>query len=176
MRKSFIARQRAAAARFAQAEADRAELVRLCGLDSPWLARALLRMVRALRVTQNTLMTEETKWQRLYWQLIPELAWRLGHPVVRIGERSDFMIPTLSDQALRDLTIETWRVCVASKDCPTEHLFFRDEIAGNPLIIALDRLCPPPHDDDPLAKTLRRTATRRGNPCRPAGTKRFSHY
>lgn len=147
MRKTAIARRRLNAARVAREQSERAELVRLCGLESRWLARALLRMVRELRIADQADVQKTGKFHLLYWQLVPELAWRLGETTLRTMERTDPEIRNLTDSALRRLIAETWKSCAADNEGAPEHMLYREETTGNPLIIALDRLCAPRRKD-----------------------------
>ena len=143
-RRSALARKAQAAERMAQEAATTTEIVRLSSLDSRWLARALLRMARQLRVARLSEMAQQTQRNaRLYWQLVPELAWRLGERTMRIGERTDGAISQLSDQDLRKSLLQALRESTPTLDSHAGRVFFREINDGNPIVLALNRLVPP---------------------------------
>lgn len=159
----------------------RAQLVRLHGLPDRWLAVALMKLARDCR----SLYPEDlpvpandrggTYDNNLVWNLVPEIAYRLGHREFQTNERRDPRYASASLPELREVTgiylAHSSRECGTKETRPAQpaidpwRLLLHEAVNGNPLAIALDRLCPPTADmTDRLVSALREISHNRGLP------------
>lgn len=160
----------------ARLDARHAEIERLYGLGDRWLARELVGLARRVRdiypddLGQAQHLRGGTYDTTYVWDLIPEIAARLGHQDFVTGERSA-EIRALDGKDLRDwvgMTMQ-WLSHRPEKD---EHLargvhpwdlLTTTFVNGNPVVIALDRVAPPtPESDDWCARHMREIARYRG--------------
>lgn len=139
-------------------DASRVTMARLHALPDRFLGRELLRLARAART--QVLVTDAymadpqygTYNVALLWHVLPEMAARLGETSFELNERKD---PWMAAKTGAD-----FRECVSSyithndlghrygyKGDQAEpnpcYLLGHEPCNGNPIAIALDRLCPP---------------------------------
>jgi hypothetical protein len=155
--------------------AGAAEAARLHALPDRWLANEILRMARDIRgkVPEASNPGERGYNVLLLWDVIPEIARRLGAPLIP-NESTDYDTRTSDDARLREIA----SYCYQNADrnylreamrpdaalCPVDFLT-REAANGNPVAIALDRVAPPvPGSKDILATHLRSISARRGHP------------
>lgn len=137
--------------------------MRLYGRTDAWLAAALLKMARAARRSAPGLQCDDgTDDARLVWGIVPELSRRLG-PVRLETAEIDWEIRPLSNLALRHrigFTLEN-----LSQDPQLEGwgMLRRAAVNGNPVVYAIDRLCPgqPGDPADRLTRHIAEVARRR---------------
>ncbi|MNR71858.1 hypothetical protein D3C71_25370 [compost metagenome] len=149
----------------ARLAAEAAEVQRLYGLQNPWLAAALLKLARQARQeAPEHRPFAGTYDSRLVWGIVPELARRLG-PVQLQANEVDQEIRALSDRELRVRTGHTLRN-IAHGTTPAWALLTRVAANGNPVVMAVDRLCPGTLGDreDPLVRDVEEVARYRGTP------------
>jgi hypothetical protein len=157
--------------RISRIEAAEATMARLHSLPDRFLAREILRLARDARRQ----ISEFDNWIHdpfygtynvlLLWHVLPELAARLGETSFQPNERRDADLATRTGADFRDWVSS----CIAHNDVghrygykdkgsvPTPcYLLGQDVCNGNPIAIALDRLCPPGIDStDSTAKLIR---------------------
>ena len=147
----------------ARIEARRAEMERLYGLTDEWLAHALLKLARkAQSLTPRHTPENPTYNSDLIWGLVPELARRLG--TVRLTTREiDWEIRDLTDYELRGCVGHTL-ANIGCSTLPGWDMLTRVPANGNPVVFAVDRLCPGnlADCDDKLTQRLHRLAKSRG--------------
>jgi hypothetical protein len=135
-------------------EAERAELKRLYGLTSQWLAHALLKLARQAQAATPQYSPHEapTYNSRLIWGIVPELARRLGTVKLTL-EEIDWEIRELSDYELR-LRIGYTLANVGHETLPGWSLLSAEVVNGNPVVFGIDRLCPGKVEDrdDPVVR------------------------
>ena len=131
------------------------EAHRLYGLANAWLARELLNLARAAQRSAPHLSPEQPVYDStLVYGIVPELARRLG--TVRLETREiNWEIRPLSDYALRQRAGYCLRNTERSFQ-PGWNILTREIYHGNPVVYAVDRLCPgkPGDRDDPIAQGL----------------------
>lgn len=157
------------------------ELHRLYLLDDIRLGYALLSLARAARADYPKILGRDQACYdtALVWDLVPEIAARLGVDDPVPGERQAEDISALSDRTLR------LRVGYCLKNCnsmrsydserriPTPWELLTHEVAnGNPVAFALDRLSPfrpgEKEEKDEIIKTCLRVNSLRGYFDRPS--------
>ncbi|MBY3432915.1 hypothetical protein HFN89_01825 [Rhizobium laguerreae] len=129
------------------------ELDRLFFLPDRWLARELLSHARAARDIGHDIFGRDAKLERyqaeLMWDVIPEIACRLGESHFLRGERGGD-VRTLTNAELRERACEQLHarpllVAFGSKlhrRVNVYGLLTRNPSVGNPVIFALDRFAP----------------------------------
>ncbi|QMI49742.1 hypothetical protein [Burkholderia sp. MBR-1] len=137
--------------------------IRYFSLTDRWLAQELLRLSRALRCQRPDIQpTDCTYDASMLWHLVPELARRLGATSFRSNERTNGAIVLLTDAALRERIGHSLKQLCPYHFTPSSdeaHLLFRQPYNGNPIAMALDRLCPPADlIHDPIARSIREIA------------------
>ena len=161
-------------------DAEAREVERLHGVGDRWLAEELLRLARRVRSRHAERLADPHAAiyeNRLLWQLIPELAHRLGARSFLPNERSQQETVRLSDRdlrcrigyALQNASLPHTRLPDDDPARPTpEDLLLRIVQNGNPVAIAVDRLAPAPAKgedrDDPIARLVREISVARGHP------------
>ena len=146
---------------------DEADVVRLWSLPDRFLAAALLRMSRAAADADPDMLGHGgwgTYEHRLVWQVVPEVAFRLGETSFRTNERPP-AIRRVDDEILR-----VWAgACIQNATAQRPEagagwrLLTREPANGNPLLIALDRVFPPDrYSEDYGARMVREAAGYRG--------------
>ena len=137
---------------------EEAEIARIYALPDRFLAAQLLRMVRACRRNGPERLSNplECVYEPSFvWQFVPELAKRLGatdlelNEATRYNDRSDAELRFLAGVYLRNITAGNLGV---DHDADTTtpdvaELLTRDPARGNPIAIAIDRICPPEQRD-----------------------------
>lgn len=153
-----------------------AELERIFSLPDRWLAEELLRLARGTRAMFPDKLAYDPRLstydRSLVWDVVPEVAKRLGSRNLTEQEAS-FEVRAHSGTALREhagqclhcTSINRWLDHQANFPSPAE-LLVHDIPNGNPLAIAVDRLCPAPpreaHADDWIARHVREISRTRG--------------
>lgn len=161
-----------------QIDGDRRETVRLYGLAPRWLARYLLTTVREIRKQSSFGPYDCVYDPQLFWNLVPELAYRLGEQHFTVDERSDPEVRQLSDEQLRFNTLLALQHTSAQTywRCAGARVFFCDVANGNPVVFALDHLVKP-SPDDWAAKHVMNVAHHRGiTECNGTWTPAMDHY
>lgn len=154
----------------------RREMERLYGVPDRWLAEELLRLARRAREEHPDELGEAdgiTYDNNFVWQVVPEIARRLGCGNVAANEARALKAMSLGDGALREYaghylkhcSVNYWLDAGAEKPLAME-LLLHEVANGNPVAMALDRLCPAPEkgqdQDDYVARTVREISRRRG--------------
>jgi hypothetical protein len=143
------------------------EIRRQYALPDRFLAEELLRLAREVRDAHPDLMPQSAEpASRYFWDVIPEIARRLGASKFRSNERCAQAVVQKTDEELRKYT------GYMLKELPNHlrvHRFdsslLHEPINGNPVCLALDRLAPPQSiDSDPIAKSTAGPALSRGVP------------
>ena len=159
----------------AQIEAEAREIERLWNLSDRWLAENLLKLAhRAVALYPEHLRRIPARWDTyattLVWDVVPEIAKRLGATAFRPQERHE-RVGALSDLELRNLlgmcianspTIEKAWLDVTS--APDPWLLLTHEVCnGNPVVFSMDRILPPSVENgDYAARMMRETSRARG--------------
>jgi hypothetical protein len=135
------------------------ELNRLYSLPDRWLARELLSHARAARDIGHDIFGREAKLENRYqaelvWDVIPEIAYRLGESSFLKGERGgDIRGLTnvqLRERACEQLHAQPLLVAFASnlhRGMNVYRLLTRHPAVGNPVLFALDRFAPADRDN-----------------------------
>jgi hypothetical protein len=153
--------------------AEREELARLHGLPDRWLGEALLKLARQAREENPRLLRNpsgDSYSPAFVWHVIPEVAKRLGCRV-DLNEARAPDIVSLSDRELREtvghfLANATLNYGLDICDLhPLDNkpraidLLEHEACNGNPVAMAIDRICPPAPEgqdqDDRLARRIR---------------------
>jgi hypothetical protein len=151
------------------------EVERLFELPDRWLARELLSLARAARYIGHDVFGHETpkvdRYQsELVWDIVPEVAARLGETSFHKHERSAF-IRGVSDHELRlraanQVDYQTLLVMFAQRlhrGINVYNLLTRPPVKGNPVFIGLDRFAPADRvAPDWAAKTINANLAARG--------------
>ena len=158
------------------------EMARIHGLTDRFLGQYVLDLARKMRVENPGVIGVTGRWQNyeswISWEVVPEIARRLGVIAFGKNEGSDKSLPgadrsqlrrmlgvaLLEANFLRDLP---WPECA-----PSCRLAARCATIGNPFVIALDRAAPPSEDRherfDFLAMRLRAALAGKGKARRSA--------
>lgn len=149
----------------ARLEQDRREALRLYGLGNAWLAAAMLAAAREAQAAAPYWAPGDLTYDaRLIWDIVPELARRLG--VVKLTTNEiDWEIRELSDYDLRLRAGYTLKN-IGYSTLPGWRQLTRDIGNGNMVVYAADRLCPGRMGDrdDPIVRNLTELAACRGRP------------
>jgi hypothetical protein len=123
---------------------DRGEVVRMHGLPDRWLGEELLRLMRRVTHSDPTMSDDP-----VLTQMLPEIARRLGAKL-RDGEHQGMHFLEMSPIEFRSASLRTcysgnYLVSFPQGEVgkAAAALLERDHLHGNPIIIALDRICPP---------------------------------
>jgi hypothetical protein len=146
-------------------ERERIEAFRLYRLTNTWLACALVKLAReAQKVSPEYLPEDNTYNARLIYGIVPELARRLG-PVKLDMRELDWEIRELSDYELRERAGHCL-LNIRDTDLPGWVMLTREVANGNPVLYAMDRLCPGVlgDRDDPVTRRLTEMAEYRKKP------------
>ena len=142
----------------------RVEVARLYALPNRWLAAEILRLARA---AQKDLRAEgfspgDCVYDAAFaWNVLPELAKRLGATQFNQDERLDRSICGLSDSAFRFHA--GYFIFNSSTNAIRNSILSREVANGNPVVFALDRVAVP-EQGDPIAVRLREIAHVRSVP------------
>lgn len=160
---------------------------RLYLLADRWLAAELLRLARSIRnSTKYSSRSGDTDTYNsvLLWDVIPEVAHRLGAPL-DLNESADQGIRRLESEMFRDFVatclgnVATSYMAEAKTGKLLEpvSVLFHSVPNGNPIAFALDRLVPPsPTCLDRLASEIRNVSVARGLEEQAAWTPSMQHY
>jgi hypothetical protein len=156
--------------------AERSEVMRMWCLPDRFLAEDLLRKVRWVREAYPTYFHREPGAMGTYttsfvWELVPEIAYRLGARSFSPQERTRSDVRAADGIRLRHWLghslngmpeiAETWDYSEAGAN--PWHVLTRECQNGNPVVFALDRIAPPLDDSDDLsARLLREVSWHRG--------------
>lgn len=122
-------------------EQEHAEAMRLYRLPNVWLASAILMLARKAQGSTPQYEPGDCTYNaRLIWGLVPELARRTGIVHLTTNE-IDWTVRDISDYQLRVLLGHALANIATSK-LPGWSLLAREVANGNPLVYAIDRLCP----------------------------------
>lgn len=146
-------------------ERERAEALRLYRLTDTWLANALLKLARdAQRVSREYRPEDNTYNARLIYGIVPELARRLG-PVKLVMPEIDWEIRELNAYELRERAGHCI-LNIQDNDMPGWVMLTREISNGNPVVYAMDRLCPGVvgDKDDPVTRRITEIAGYRKTP------------
>lgn len=158
----------------ARVDAESAEMVRLFNLEDRWLANELLRLTRKIRDLTPFAVRDprgDTWNSSLLWDLIPELAYRLGGKL-QLNESADFdlrradgaELRLLVSHYLQNVATTYFRDAQQGELLDPVNVLFHNFWNGNPIAMALDRLAPPADDSvDHLATELLAMSRRRGH-------------
>lgn len=161
-----------------QIENDRRETKRLFELPPRWLARYLLTTVRSIRKHSRFGPYDCVYDPQLFWNLVPETAFRLGESRFILDERSDPEVRQMSNEQLRFSTLLALQHTSALTywNCAGARVFFCDVANGNPVVFALDHLVQP-SPDDWAATHIKNIAHHRGiSECNGTWTPAMDHY
>lgn len=159
----------------ARLERTRSEVRRSYELPDRWLAREIADAARRIRASVPALAAPgwggEGYSCHVLWCVVPELARRLGEPLLP-NESNDARLRVAEGDELRSHV----GICLANvgtvglmREVPEElqddlHLLLHDSANGSPIAIALDRVAPPsPSSDDHIARHLREISRHRGH-------------
>lgn len=130
------------------------ELARLFSLADRWLARELLSHARAARDIGHDIFGREVKTEHRYqaelvWDVIPEIAYRLGESSFVKGERGGdikgLTNAELRERACEQLHAQPLLVAFSSllhRGMNVYNLLTRHPTAGNPVLFAIERFAP----------------------------------
>jgi hypothetical protein len=159
----------------ARGKAEREELIRMWRLNDRFLAADLMRKVRDARSRYRAVLDIDPRGYSTYettfaWDVVPEIAARLGETAFQPNERKA-EVRACTDVELREwlglslkhmgMIREAWN----DKDAlPNPWLILTYSIPnGNPVLFAMDRICPPTlESQDWGAKHVREIARHRG--------------
>lgn len=156
----------------------RDELARIHGLPDRWLAEELLRLARATRQAHPDKLADPhgvTYEPNFVWQVVPEVARRLGATRLLPNEATSADVKTVSDAELRRMVgvylqntvLDRWDLKKDSDTPGPGEILGHNLANGNPVAMAADRLAPAPeagHDrDDWIARHTREISRRRGH-------------
>lgn len=159
-----------------QVAAERAEVLRMWSLPDRFLAEDLLRKVRWAREAYPSHFYRKpgdmgTYTTSFVWELIPEIAYRLGARSFVGQERTRSDVRAADGVRLRHWlghSLNGMPEIREAWDHPEGeanpwHLLTRECQNGNPVVFALDRVAPPLDDSDDLsARLLREVSWHRG--------------
>lgn len=151
------------------------EMHRLFSLPDRWLARELLTHARAAREIGHDIFGRDAKLEHRYqaelmWDVIPEIAYRLGETEFKPGERAAD-IRRLTNAELRERTCDQLHaqpmlVVFSSRlhrGMNVYGLLTRYPSVGNPVMFALDRFAPADRDNpDWAARSVLSAAAAKG--------------
>lgn len=160
----------------ARIDATNREITRLYGLPDRWLGEALLKLARGTRAEFPDLQDpyNESYDVNFVWQVVPEIAKRLGATNLLPQEGIHTRVAGYSHRDLRDhaseylknITLELRGLSVRGEKPTSAEILAHNVWNGNPVAIALDRLCPAyergHHGVDWVARQIREVSRARG--------------
>ncbi|MDO9179085.1 MAG: hypothetical protein Q7U16_12340 [Agitococcus sp.] len=139
-----------------RAEQEQREAFRLYQLTDPWLSRELLKLTRqAQRISPQYKVDQPRTYNSvLIYGIVPEIARRLS-PVKLTTDEIDWTLRGLSHYDLRVRAGHCLQN-IAESTLPGWIMLAREACNGNPILYALDRLCPgnPLDADDVLTRRI----------------------
>lgn len=158
----------------AKIDAEAREIGRIYALPDRWLAAELIRLTRLVRSRTPYAARRpenDTYNSTLLWDVIPEVARRLGAPI-ELNESADANIRRSEGEVFREFVA----ACVTNasigylKDAERGELLdpvailFHSFHNGNPIAVALDRIVPPtPESQDAFSRGVREVSHARGH-------------
>lgn len=149
------------------------ESARIFDMTDRFVARSLLSTARAARAHHSLRLRRTEASKSFYpvfyvWDVVPEIAARLGETVFMQGERSD-AVRQASGADLRAWALEclthSGSMLAALRDRSDPFaVLCADPVNGNPVFVALDRLFPDVRDS--VTRRLEKTSQARGFPPR----------
>ena len=159
----------------ARLERSKLRVERMYALPDRWLGREIAGIARRLRASVPEFASPAAEGdgysKHMLWDVIPEIARRLGEPLLP-NESSDYDLRTAGDVAFRrDVgtvmsNISSVRLLrLVPEDLQDDlHMLLLDAANGNPVAVALDRVAPPgPEADDRIARHVREVSGCRGH-------------
>lgn len=151
-------------------ERERTELARIHSLEDRWLGEEILRLARRARSENPGLLADPrgTSYSpNFVWQVIPEIARRLGAKP-GLNEATNPDITRSDDRRLREITGHYLansslrygmdRQIDRGEEITAIALLEHEACNGNPVAMAIDRICPPAPEgetrNDPLARSI----------------------
>ncbi len=144
--------------------ATRVEVARLYNLPDRWLAAEILKLARAAQkelLAEGFLPGDCVYDASFAWQVLPEIAKRLGATKFNQDERSDRSICVLSDSAFRFHA--GYFIINSGTKAIRNSILSHEPANGNPVVFALDRIAFP-QEGDPIAIRLEEIARIRSVP------------
>lgn len=151
----------------ARLERSKVRVDRLYGLPDRWLGREIAGLVRRIRASVPEFASPASEGdgysKHMLWDVVPELARRLGEPLLP-NESSDADLRRAGEADLRRdvstclFNLSSVRLMrIVPEDLQDDlHMLLLDAANGNPVAVALDRIAPPgPDADDRIARHLR---------------------
>lgn len=158
-----------------------AEIARIYVLPDPFLAAELMHLARECRrlYPEHLCVPGADRGgsydNNLVWNLVPEVAYRLGFRDLQPNERQEPRYALADLPTLRKIAGSY--IANASRTCRPRDahpqapaidpwdLLIREVCNGNPIAFAMDRLCPPtPEMDDGIVRSMREISGNRGVP------------
>lgn len=144
------------------------EIVRLYGLTDRWLGQEILQLARQGRQDRQDKLSDpgnENYDTSFVWNLAPEIARRLGAGPLQLNESRSIRLRSASDRELREMTglflsnnsldrmsrnfDMSYEDALCSRVSESLEILGREFVNGNPIAIAIDRICEPaPADND----------------------------
>jgi hypothetical protein len=123
-------------------EKEQREAFRLYQLSAPWLSRELLKLTRqAQRISpQYGKDTAPTYHSVFIYGIVPEVARRLS-PLQLTSDEIDWALRGLSHYELR-IRAGYCLQHIPESRLPGWNMLVREACSGNPVVYAMDRLCP----------------------------------
>lgn len=173
-------------------QATAREMARLHALPDRWLGQELLKLARTLRRQYPRQLSDPhgtTYDTNLVWQLVPEVAKRMGAGRLLPNEASSRSVVTTSDADLRvhvgvylrNCALDRWPLPDRDRAVPSAGEILCHSVAnGNPIAMALDRLHAAPEPgldrDDYIARHVREISAARGFEPTPYWTPELQDY
>lgn len=151
----------------ARLERSKVRVERLYVLPDRWLGREIAGIARRIRASVPEFASPASEGdgytKHMLWDVVPELARRLGEPLLP-NESSDAGLRRAGEAELRrDVStclcnLSSVRLMrIVPEDLQDDlHMILLDAANGNPVAVALDRIAPPgPEADDRIARHVR---------------------
>ena len=142
----------------AELHSTRIEIQRLYNLPDRWLASEILKLARAAQkeLLADGFLPRDCVYDASFaWQVLPELAKRLGATQFNQDERLDRSICGLSDSAFRFHA--GYFILNSGTKAIRDSILSHEPANGNPVVFALDRIAFP-EEEDPIAVRLKEIA------------------
>lgn len=147
-------------------DSEQRESERLYGLTNRWLGDALLQLSRVARCHAHHLKPSQRVYDNTFiWQVVPEIAKRLGVRRFLPSERTDREITQMSDGELREMAM----LCIGNISLsrywqlPGWSQLLKEPADGNGVVFAVDRLSPGSLErPDSIVRRLQEVAHNRG--------------
>jgi hypothetical protein len=155
------------------------EIARLFNLTTPFLARALIKHVRAARARHPSLLQRDAEIgnrsaSTFAWDIVPEICHRMGDMSTVEGERSP-QVRCMNDRDFRNhagyfimssssIISDNHKRAPTNDDLDPLEVLTHDVANGNPVAFALDRIVPAESFDkkDPVSRYTMEISANRG--------------